>query len=155
MMSATYAVKPGDTLTRQIPVSLFADSGYSIEVLGPNGFYRSFNGRSAKAPLAVHTSYERHARELTGNVQVLLHNNSAEPVSVSIKDNSYKSETVARKIKPGQDASVVLPLKRNHGWYDFTVQVEGSNQQARYAGRVETGLPSFSDPLMAGVVQAT
>ena len=146
-MSATYAVKPGDTLTRKIPVSIFADSGYSIEVLGPNGFYRSFTGRSV--PLGVRTSYEHHATALTGNVQVVLHNKSAEPVNVAIKDNAYKSDTVTRKITPGQETSVVLNLKRNHGWYDFTVQADGSNQLARFAGRVETGMPGFSDPIMA------
>jgi phospholipase C len=153
MISATYAVKPGDTVTRQIPLSIFAS--YSIEVLGPNGFYRSFTSQSTAVPLAVRTSYERHGTELTGNVQVLLHNKSAEPVSATIKDNSYKSDTVTRKIRPGQEASVVLNLTRNHGWYDFTVQAVGSNEQARYAGRVETGMPGFSDPLMAGAVQAT
>jgi phospholipase C len=99
----------------------------------------------------VRASYERHAKELTGNVQVVLHNQSAEPVNVAIKDNAYKSDTVTRNIKPGQETSVVLDLKRNHGWHDFTVQADGSNQQARFAGRVETGMPSFSDPLMAGV----
>ncbi len=57
---------------RQIPMSMFADSGYSIEVHGPNGFYRSFTGRSARVPLAVRTSYERRGTELTGNVQVQL-----------------------------------------------------------------------------------
>ena len=108
MVAATYAVKPGDTLTRQIPLSLFADSGYSIEVLGPNGFYRSFTGRSASFPLAVRTSYERHGTELTGNVQVQLHNKSTEPVSIAIKDNSYQSGTVTRQLKAGQETSVVL-----------------------------------------------
>ena len=152
MVSATYAVKPGDTLTRQIPVSIFADSAYSIEVLGPNGFYRSFAGGSAALPLVVRTSYERQATGLTGNVQVLLHNKSKETMNVAIKDSAYKSEPVNKKIAPGQETSVVLNLKRNHGWYDFTVQADGSKQQARYAGRVETGMPGFSDPLMAGVV---
>jgi phospholipase C len=130
-------------------VSIFADSGYSIEVHGPNGFYRSFTGRSAGVPLAVRTSYERGATGLTGNVQVLLHNQSTEPVNVAIMDNSYKSDTVTRKITAGQETSVVLNLKGNHDWYDFTVESDGSNQQSRYAGRVETGMPGFSDPLMA------
>jgi phospholipase C len=152
LMSATYAVKPGDSLTRQIPMSIFDDSGYSIEVLGPNGFYRSFTGGSAAVPLAVRASYERQASALTGNVQVLLHNKSADTVSVAIKDNSYKADMVTRKIMPGEETSVVLNLKRNHGWYDFTVQSDGSKQQARFAGRVENGMPGFSDPLMAGVV---
>ena len=48
MIAATYAVKPGDTLTKQVPLSLFGDSGYAIEVYGPNGFYRAFNGRARR-----------------------------------------------------------------------------------------------------------
>ncbi len=153
MLSATYAVKAGDKLTRQLPVSMFADPGYSVEVLAPNGFYRAFTGRSAPAPLVVRTSYERHGTELTGNVQVQLHNKAKEAVDVVIKDNSYKSDAVTRKIKPAQETSVILKL--SHGWYDFTVQAEGSNQQARYAGRVETGRPGVSDPLMGAALQTT
>jgi len=38
------------------------------------------------------------------------------------------------------------------GWYDFTVKSEHSSDEARYAGHVETGSPSFSDPLMGGMV---
>jgi phospholipase C len=155
MMSATYAVRAGDTLTRQIPLSLFADLSYSIEVLGSNGFYRSFVGRSAASPLEVRTAYERQGSSLTGNVQLQLHNKSTEPVSITIQDNSYKSEKVTQQLEAGQETSAVLDLKRSHGWYDFTVKADGSNAEARYAGRVETGRPSFSDPLMGGVVEAT
>ena len=46
MMAATYAVKPGDSMTRQYPFAMFADESYAIEVHGPNGFYRSFTGRA-------------------------------------------------------------------------------------------------------------
>ena len=38
MQAATYAVKPGDTLHKQFPLSLFANAKYSIDVHGPNGF---------------------------------------------------------------------------------------------------------------------
>jgi phospholipase C len=86
---------------------------------------------------------------------VQLHNKSTEPFNITIKDNSYASETATTKVKPGQETSVVLHLKRSHGWYDFTVKADGLNGEARYAGRVETGRSSFSDPLMGGVVQAT
>jgi phospholipase C len=103
----------------------------------------------------VRTAYERHGTQLTGDVEVQLHNKSTEPVSLAIKDNSYPSDTVTRQIKPGQETSVVLRLKRSQGWYDFTVKADGSNQEAHYAGRVETGVPGFSDPLMGGVLLAT
>jgi phospholipase C len=152
MKCATYAVRAGDTIARQIPLSMFADSGYSIEVIGPNGFYRSFTGRSGAFPLSVHTSYERQGTRLTGNVQVQLGCKSTHPVIITIKDNSYKSEMVTRTIKPGEDMSVILRLEKSHGWYDFTVKADGSNNEARYAGHVETGMASFSDPLMGQVM---
>ena len=152
MMSATYAVRAGDTLTRQIPLSLFADSSYLIEVLGANGFYRSFAGRPALPLLEVRTSYERQGTVLSGNVKVQVRNMSTEPVGFTIQDNSYKSEKVTRKLGAGQETSAVLDLKRSYGWYDFTVKADGSSEEARYAGRVEIGRPGFSDPLMGGVV---
>jgi phospholipase C len=153
MMAATYAVKPGDTLTKNIPLSLFADSGYSILVHGPNGFYRAFTGRSSSShSLYVGVLHEREGAQLTGNVMVRLKVQGKEPVNVSIHDNSYKSNTIARKIEPDSETSVVLNLKQSHGWYDFTVKSEHSSDEARYAGHVETGSPSFSDPLMGGMV---
>ena len=84
-----------------------------------------------------------------------MHNKSTEPVSVTIQDNSYKLEKIIRKLRPSQETSAVLDLKRSHGWYDFTVKADGSSEEARYAGRVETGRPSFSDPLMGGVLRVT
>ncbi len=152
LFSATYAVKPGGTLTRQIPLSIFADSAYSIEVVGPNGFYRHFTGRSASLPLGVRTSYERNGEALTGSVQVQLRNKSVEPVGIQIKDNSYKSDSATKRIDPGQETSIIMALKRSHGWYDFTVKADGSNHEVRYAGHLESGMPGFSDPFMGGVV---
>ena len=60
MRAATYVVKPGDTLTKQIALSLFADSGYSLEVHGPNGFYGAFSGQpTSPRRIEVGTSYQR------------------------------------------------------------------------------------------------
>jgi phospholipase C len=151
---ATYAVKPGDTLRQQFPLTLFADSKYSIEVHGPNGFYRSFIGDPAAHPLSVHLAYEQQGSGLTGNVQVHLLNAGNAPVTATIADNSYNSGTVTKTVSAGQRASVVLDLKRSHGWYDFTVKQSNSEAESRFAGRVETGKPSFSDPLMGGAVTA-
>ena len=52
----------------------------------------------------------------------------------------------------GTGSTVVLDLSRQHGWYDFTVTQQGGEAAFQYAGRVETGRSSFSDPLMGGVV---
>lgn len=153
MQAATYAVKAGDTLTPRFPVDMFADNSYAIEVHGPNGFYRSFTGsRGQPHVIAVRTSYERTASGLSGNAQVHLRNTSGESIDVAITDQSYGAAPVSRKLDVGEEISVVLPLESSHGWYDFTVKAEGFDATARYAGRVETGRPGVSDPLMGAMV---
>lgn len=150
--AATYAVKSGDTLHIQFPLSLFADANYAIDVHGPNGFYRSFTGNAASHNLQVRTEYEQKQARLTGNVLVHLRNTSDQRLTVRIQDNSYKTGGIARTTRPGHEESIVLHLKMSHGWYDFSVKVDGSSTAARFAGRVETGRSSFSDPLMGGLV---
>jgi phospholipase C len=152
MMAASYAVKPGDSLTRQYPFAMFADSGYAIEVHGPNGFYRSFTGRPDSQHLEVRTSYENTGKNLTGNVLVHWRNRGAKAVSVELRDNAYKTKSVTRRIEPGQETSVILRLEKSHGWYDYSVKTSGSDAEARFAGRVETGRASVTDPWMGGIV---
>jgi phospholipase C len=152
MQVATYAVKPGDTLHKQFPLSLFADAKYYIDVHAPNGFYRSFHGDPASRHVLVNTEYEAIDTKLTGNMRVHLRNIGSELLTVAIHDNAYHTDMVIKPIPAAHTESVVLPLKRSHGWYDFTVKVNASEAEARFAGRVETGRPSFTDPLMGGVV---
>lgn len=153
MTVATYAVTPGDTLIQQFPLSLFIDSQYVIEVHGPNGFYRSFTGGLASPQsIKVRTSYEHGGAGLTGNMLVHLSNATNGRVPVSIKDNSYKTKAKTAVIDQGREDSFVLYLERSHGWYDFTVSANGSSAEFRYAGRVETGRPGVSDPIMGGTV---
>ncbi len=92
----------------------------------------------------------RAAYQENGDVQVHLRNTGLDPVTATVEDNSYKTGNATRKIGAGEEASIPLNLKGSHGWYDFTVKVNGA--ESRFAGRVETGRPSFSDPLMGGVV---
>ncbi len=97
MVVATYAIKPGDSLTRQYPFSMFTDTGYAIEVHGPNGFYRSFTGRADSRHIEVRTFYEQTGKDLTGNVLVRLRNPANRPVTVEIRDNAYKTKSVTAK----------------------------------------------------------
>jgi phospholipase C len=152
MRVATYAVKPGDTLSQEFPLTLFANGNYIIDVHGPNGFYRSFTGDSSEPTLQLQTSYERQGAQLSGNAQILLRNTGQQPLTAAIRDNSYGTGKITKTIPAGHETTVVLNLKNSHGWYDFTVQADASKAEARFAGRVETGRSSFSDPLMGGVI---
>ena len=150
--AATYAVKAGDTLGPQFPLSLFTGSNYSIEVHAPNGFYRFFSGAADALYVQTRIEYEKKGSELTGNIVIRIHNPNQDKLTVTIADNSYQTGTVRKVLAPAGAVAVVFHLKESHGWYDFTVKVDESNAESRYAGRVETGRPSSSDPLMARAV---
>ncbi len=152
MRVATYAVRPGDTLTQQWPLALFEDAKYAVDVHGPNGFYRSFRGSQAKHPLQIHLEYEARAGKITGNLRVHLRNAGSDVLKTTIEENSYKTGSVTRTIAPGHAEAVMLHLDQSHHWYDFTVRAAGHDAEARFAGHVETGRPSFSDSLMGGAV---
>ncbi|MFC5865343.1 phospholipase domain-containing protein [Acidicapsa dinghuensis] len=151
MISATCALKPGDSLTRQYPLAIFAGSRYAIEAHGLNGFYRYFTGHPDSSPLKLRTCYERRGNTLTGNALLHLHNVTGKSIGFEIHDNAYKAEIVTGQIEPGKETSVVLRLEQSHSWYDFSVKANGVDVESRFAGRVETGKVSFSDPWMGGI----
>jgi len=150
MVVATYVVRSGDTMTEVFPMSFFTGGKYEVEVHGPNGFYRSFAGDAHGNDVQVRTAYEKKGSRLSGNVEVVVRNPTGKPVTVAVRDNAYKAETVNKTVAAGQEATVALPAGKSHGWYDFTVQADGG--VVRSAGRVETGASSFSDPFMGMVV---
>jgi phospholipase C len=151
MSVATYVVKAGDTLEHSIPLQLFGGGKYEIDVHGPNGFYRAYEGDVAGSPISIHCTYESAPQGLTGNIAAQLRNNSTRPVSLALTDNSYGSGATKKELTPGQVETVIIHSEKSHGWYDFTVHVTGSTSLSRYAGRVETGKSSFTDPFMGGV----
>jgi len=150
MAVATYTVKPGDTLSETFPMAMFTGGKYELDVHGPNGFYRSFAGDAQGHDVQVKTAYEKKGSRLSGNVEVVVRNPGDKQVTVAVRDNAYKAVTVNKTVAAGQEGTVVLPLGKSHGWYDFTVQSEGA--VVRSAGRVETGSSSFSDPFMGMAV---
>ena len=152
MISATYAVKPDDELRESFELGMFADGRYDIAVHGPNGFFREFRGGHDDPEIEVACSYERDSNGLSGNVEVVLSNRGKNACSVEIVDSSYGSKPVTKTLAPGTERdTTVLDLSKQHGWYDFTVRVAGAaGFERRYAGHVETGRPSYTDPLMGG-----
>ena len=152
MRVATYAVKAGNGLVIPIPLEHFIDSHYFIEVHAPNGFYRMFTGRDGSSPIQQRLAYDHVDGKSTGNLLLHLRNVSDAPAEVSISDNAYTSPAVNRSIDPHQEISILIPLERSQCWYDFTVTTNGAEASARFAGHVETGDPSVSDPKMGRVI---
>jgi phospholipase C len=48
---------------------------------------------------------------------------------------------------------VPLDQSKTFGWYDVSIRIKGNNTlERRYAGKVETGKETFTDPMMGRVV---
>jgi len=147
-----YTVEAGKQLTGSW--ALAADNGvYDLWVLGPNGYHRHFTGTavatSADPVPEVQVCYDI----ANGNVYLKLANSASVSANYTITANAYVSEgpwigTVAAKSQVEQHWS----LQSSGHWYDFTVTVKGlPGYSRRFAGRVETGESTISDPAMGGL----
>jgi len=68
-----------------------------------------------------------------------------------VQDLSYGRAT--KMVSADGKVRLDIPLDDSNGWYDFQVSArEYPGLIHRYAGHVETGLPSITDPLMGGMV---
>lgn len=155
-----YAVAAGDELKDSWPVAGFEKSIYHLRVYGPNGFFREFIGDANDPAIEVMSSYEtdlKRADLLTGNLLLQFTNNTSKAQVITITDNAYKIGQKTQTLNAGAlkktTSGIILDTSRSFGWYDFSVKIKGNGLfERRYAGRVETGEPGKTDPLMGQVV---
>lgn len=157
-----YAVRAGDQLSDEFPLADFENGHYTLEVHGPNGYFRAFRGSKEGPSVGVELGYEGvDSRKPTGRVQLKLTNSDKNhSYTVIIKDNAYKS-TGSRQVLgaagTGKEAAVLtVDTASGSRWYDLSVTIEGDGGAAlferRYAGRVETGTDGISDPAMGHAI---
>ncbi|MBT9458243.1 MAG: phospholipase C, phosphocholine-specific [Burkholderiaceae bacterium] len=127
---------------------------YDLWVLGPNGFHRHFTGNARRVAAAAQPNPEVRVTPdaVNGELVVELSNRGSLACTVSLVANKYYS--VAPKVQllaPQATVTIRLPLKDSAHWYDFSVRVAGQpDYSRRFAGHLETGQPSISDPAMEG-----
>jgi phospholipase C len=147
----SYAVAAGDRLS---DAWALRESAYHLRVHGPNGFYREFRGTADDPAVEVTLKPARSNGTLTGGVVLRLINRDAQrPYTIHLEGVSYGSkfrdtQLGAAGTKTGQ-AEIVIGPGDNHGWHDLRVTIAEAPQfEKRYAGRVETGRESITDPVM-------
>lgn len=129
---------------------------YDLAVHGPNGFYRHFRGTPSK------TGYVRvslHEDPATGRVTLRLHNDTATEATLSlsvdaryaIAPNAPRQQAVT--LKPAEQRDIAFDLSASDLWYDLSLSdTTDADTLWRYAGHVETGRPSRTDPGIGGMV---
>ncbi len=146
----SYAVTPTDRITDTWQLSDFKNDNYHLEVHGPNGFFRSFKGNKGDVDLDIVCSYELagKAQKLTGNLTIAINNNDTATCTVEVT-NHYTKATETKALDARTSGLMNFDLSKTHGWYDVSVKIKGNSLfEKRYAGKVETGKETFTDPMM-------
>ncbi|MDT9000734.1 phospholipase C, phosphocholine-specific [Paucibacter sp. APW11] len=142
-----YTVEAGKQLSGQWSSA----AGYDLWVLGPNGFHRHFIGTASNPQAELRLSADRSSGELL----IELQNLGNQPCSFVLQANKYDAAP-ARSIAvlPRSSSTLRLPLSASQYWYDYSLRLQGQNGWLRrFAGHLETGRPSISDPAMQGPAQ--
>ncbi len=141
---------PGKPVSYHWNLNDFEQEQYQLTVYGPNGFYRMFSGNSNDPAIETTYGYELNkSGKATGNLLLQLHNKSAKNLEIYLRDNAYKQAAQTITLAANQTKKLVLDIARQFNWYDYSLTVKGNNLfQKRFAGHVETGRQSFTDPLM-------
>ncbi|OYX65797.1 MAG: phospholipase C, phosphocholine-specific [Sphingomonadales bacterium 32-64-17] len=136
-----YAVDSGLSLSDSW--QLDEDGAFDLLVLGPNGFMRAFTGSDARALPAVKTRYTPRGKELLLSLTAP----QAGPAEMTLKQDLYGSgEPQQLSAAAGATAQLRWPAEDSHGWYDFVLA--SGDSAIHFAGRVEDGSDSYSDPLL-------
>jgi phospholipase C len=126
------------------------DPDFDLEMHGPNGWYAQMRGAIARAHEAVPEVAVQYDHA-SGNVALKLTNMGTAPCSLQIAQGYAKDAGRTVALAAGDAKVEHWDLSESHGWFDLTVTHEGAPLfLRRFAGHVETGKASMSDPLLRG-----
>ncbi|RZL07999.1 MAG: phospholipase C, phosphocholine-specific [Rubrivivax sp.] len=146
-----YTVETGKQLDGQWAGT--AGGAYDLWVLGPNGFHRHFTGFLPRTGSPVARPELSVASDrATGELLIQLRNEGTTACTFVLETLRYGPVPDREVSVPaGSSQTLRLPLAQNHHWYDLVAHVKTlPGWSRRFAGHVETGAPSISDPAMGG-----
>ena len=147
-----YAVQPDKTLDDRWNAMADDAGRYDLWVLGPNGFHRHFKGdlnalRAGGAAVPeVRVCYDI----ANGNVYLSMLNTGTKAAKFTIRPQAYREDGPwTATVAGGATAEQHWELADSGRWYDFAVTCDADPAYyRRFAGRVETGQHSVSDPAL-------
>jgi phospholipase C len=151
----SYTVEAGKRLQDLLPLN--ADGSYDFTVHGPNGFLRRFAGKVAARGGWWHGSEVARPEVAegydvsNGNLQLRLENVGSARCQFTIVNAYDANHVIKHSVRGGDTEQLYLDLRNAHGWYDLAITVDtDATFVRRFAGHVETGKSSMSDPALGG-----
>lgn len=143
-----FAVVKQEDVTFDWALSDFKDGIYDLTAYGPNGYMRGFKGKDEE--ITVDALYETGKSGLpTGDILLRLQNRGEEDARLLVKSNAYEVFEHIIALQVGETKELRFHATKYGGWYDLSVYIPGKPFQRDYAGRVETGKASYSDPQLS------
>ncbi|WP_133646164.1 phosphocholine-specific phospholipase C [Paraburkholderia flava] len=141
-----YTVEAGKELSDSWAAVTDNAGAYDLWVLGPNGFHRAFQGNMTS--LATGPAPEiRVCYDVVNDATfVTLMNTGKANANFVVTANAYRVDGPwSYAVPPQMQVEPSWNLGTVGGWYDFTVAADNGFVR-RFAGRLETGQDSTSDP---------
>lgn len=153
-----YSVEAGKTLsdswTPDATGNAQAQPVYDFSVYGPNGFLNQFKGRLVAADGDGGARPEvRACYDITNGNLVLTLSNTGQAACTFFLANGYdNADSRTHVLQPGASLSDTWNLSASAQWFDVRVTANtGDGFLRRFAGHVETGRHSLTDPKIGGI----
>lgn len=126
-----------------------SETEYDLSIYGPNGYFSHFKGRypSSRKTVTSGPNAKVHYDRQSGDIYLTLVNEGLEPCTLTAR-NSYGDDAIRRyELGPSVTREDRWSLASSSGWFDLSIEGrEHGSMFRRFAGHVETGRPSTSDP---------
>ena len=142
-----YTISAGDSLSDYWLTS-DTQGSYDLSLHGPNGYFCQFRGNASEAASHGKADVEVKVRYdiSEGNLTLSLANTSSVPCRLTVT-NAYGGTPHTYALAPRTSVDDHWVLTSSSAWYDLSVtNAESPEFLRRFAGHVETGRPSTSDP---------
>ncbi|ADV81018.1 phosphocholine-specific phospholipase C [Terriglobus saanensis] len=133
-----YTVSSGDTLSDFWELS----SGFDLLVHGPNGYLVHQKGTLDTVQPEVTLQHEEAGLSL----KIAVRNPKTQAITVNLAE-AYAGSHQTQVVQAHGNITTEIPLKATDGWFDVSLTLEeDAGFLRRFAGHVEDGKPSTSDP---------
>jgi phospholipase C len=147
-----YMVEAGKSLDDTWAAMTDDAGAYDLWVLGPNGFHRHFKGdlSSVRAGGVAIPEVQVCYDIANGNVYLKMRNDGKNACKFTVRAKAYRDDGPwIATVNGGAANEQHWELAASGQWYDFDVTCDAdASYHRRFAGRVETGKHTVSDPAM-------
>lgn len=167
-----YAIDAGSSVDDVFAINTTTTTAFKFMLLGPNGFARSFESSNIKSSVCGSgsnqfiSSLSYDISSSSSSIVLSVANldsydgQVAQDMSITIGNNVYNKyytltgdETLIKNFTVTRGGQIMhhIDVSKAGNWYDFEIFSSDHCYSRRFAGRMETGKDSISDPAMGFV----